>query len=102
MTRDLVLLRWIEGDYVRLFTEARDTIDLSPERSQAEPTKASLLKRAQRLLQQGRLSDAVKALSFRGFDMSSNVFDILQSKHPPRASDTDTTGPSIPFRSQHY
>jgi hypothetical protein len=87
-----LLNRWINGEHVLLFTECLDEYynasNNDKPSSESSPSAAQNLRRAAYLLQKSRISDAVKALSFKGYDCSENVYETLLSKHPPRSENT--------------
>jgi hypothetical protein len=89
-SKDL-LNRWINGDYQSLFSECLDEFQNAPPyrefSNNSSNSPVQNFKRAYQLLQKSRISDAVKALSSRGFDNSNEVFEILVDKHPQRSND---------------
>jgi hypothetical protein len=85
-TKDLCS-RWISCDYEALFAQALDGHEKRVF-SQRQISSKSNAKRAEQLLSLYRISDAVKALQFRGFDSSESAAESLMEKHPPRQAST--------------
>jgi hypothetical protein len=78
------LSRWINGDFHALFTEALDRNKRTFPSYNRPVNDHSNSKRAEFLVNLNRMSDAVKALSFRGFDSSEDCAEKLIGKHPTR------------------
>jgi hypothetical protein len=80
------LQRWMNGDFHSLFTESLDRSKKILPSSAKKTNERANSKRAELLVSLNRLSDAVKALDFRGFNSSEDCAQKLMDKHPPRKS----------------